>query len=54
MIATMIMAEYITLLPDDEENTEGISKATILMVELIYESLKVAREYIKSKLKIKD
>lgn len=54
IIASMIIAGCKTLPFPDKENTEEMNKAMVPMVEQIYESLKVPREYIKRKWKIKD
>ena len=53
IISSIILAGCKTLPPAIEENAEEMSKAMILMVDQIYESLKLSREYIKRKWKIK-
>lgn len=54
IITSIILAGCKTLPPADKENTEEMTKAMIPMVDQIYESLKVPREYIKRKWKIRD
>lgn len=54
IIASMILSGCKTLPFPDKENAEEMNKAMIPMVNQIYESLKVPREYIKRKWKIKD
>ena len=53
IISSIILAGCKTLPPAIEENAEEMSKAMIPMVDQIYESLKLSREYIKRKWKIK-